>query len=194
MSELVSVCVFCGSSPGARPIYAEAASRFGVLLAEAGIRLVYGGGNVGLMGKVADAVMTAGGEAIGVIPRFLMDREVGHTALTEIHVVDSMHERKAMMAKLSDGFAILPGGIGTLEEMFEVWTWRQLGLHPKPCAVLNVGGYYDRMVGFLDDMVTEGFLQPGHRAALTIADTPEALLAAMRFAPAPVRPNGLAKT
>jgi uncharacterized protein (TIGR00730 family) len=194
MSELVSVCVFCGSSPGARPIYGDAAERFGVLLAEAGIRLVYGGGNVGLMGRVADAVMTAGGEAVGVIPRFLMDREVGHTALTEIHVVESMHERKAMMAKLSDGFAILPGGIGTLEEMFEVWTWRQLGLHPKPCAVLNVGGYYDRMAGFLDDMVTEGFLQPGHRAALAIADTPEDLLAAMRLGPVPVRPNGLAKT
>lgn len=194
MSELVSVCVFCGSSPGARPIYGEAADRFGALLAEAGIRLIYGGGNVGLMGRVADAVMTAGGEAVGVIPRFLMDREVGHTALTEIHVVDSMHERKAMMAKLSDGFAILPGGIGTLEEMFEVWTWRQLGLHPKPCAVLNVGGYYDRMVGFLDDMVVEGFLQPGHRAALQIAATPEELLAAMHLRPAPARPNGLSKT
>ncbi len=194
MSELVSVCVFCGSSPGIRPAYGAAADALGALMAEAGIRLVYGGGNVGLMGRVADAVMKNGGEAVGVIPRFLMEREVGHSALTEIHVVDSMHERKAMMAKLSDGFAILPGGIGTLEEMFEVWTWRQLGLHPKPCAVLNVEGYYDRMAGFLDHMVTEGFLQPGHRAALEVAATPQDLLAAMRLRPAPVRPNGLAKT
>lgn len=194
MSELVSVCVFCGSSPGVRPAYGAAADAFGALLAEAGIRLVYGGGNVGLMGRVADAVMQNGGEAVGVIPRFLMEREVGHSALTEIHIVDSMHERKAMMAKLSDGFAILPGGIGTLEEMFEVWTWRQLGLHPKPCAVLNVEGYYDRMAGFLDHMVVEGFLQPGHRAALQIAATPQDLLVAMRLRPAPARPNGLAKT
>lgn len=194
MSDLLSVCVFCGASPGVQPAYGEAADRFGALLAEAGIRLVYGGGNVGLMGRVADAVLSHGGEAVGVIPSFLMAREVGHRALTEIHVVDSMHERKAMMAKLSDGFAILPGGIGTLEEMFEVWTWRQLGLHPKPCAALNVGGYYDRLRDFLDHMVVEGFLQPGHREALTLADTPEDLLAALRQGPEPVRPNGLAKT
>ena len=194
MSELVSVCVFCGSSPGAQPAYGEAADRFGALLAEAGIRLVYGGGNVGLMGRVADAALDHGGEVVGVIPDFLMRREVGHRELTEIHVVESMHERKAMMAKLSDGFAILPGGIGTLEEMFEVWTWRQLGLHPKPCVALNVGGYYDRLRKFLDHMVVEGFLQPGHREALVLAETPEDLLAALRQGPEPQRPNGLAKT
>lgn len=194
MSELASVCVFCGASPGARPVYGEAADRFGRLLAQAGIRLVYGGGNVGLMGRVADAVLDAGGEAIGVIPRFLLEREVGHRELTELHIVDSMHERKAMMAKLSDGFAILPGGIGTLEEMFEVWTWRQLGLHPKPCAVLDIGGYYERLREFLDHMVVEGFLQPGHREALDIVDTPEDLLAALREGPHALRPNGLAKT
>ncbi len=193
MERLASVCVFCGSSPGVRPIYAEAADGFGTALARAGIRLVYGGGNVGLMGRVADAVLAAGGEAVGVIPRFLMNREVGHHGLTELHVVETMHERKALMAKLSDAFAVLPGGIGTFEELFEVWTWRQLGLHPKPCGVLNVGGYYDRLTEFLDVAVTEGFLQPGHREALTVETDPATLLAALSGGPRPEKPNGLAK-
>lgn len=193
MERLRAVCVFCGSSPGARPIYGEAADAFGAALAAAGIRLVYGGGNVGLMGRVADAVLNAGGEAIGVIPQFLMNREVGHRALTELHVVETMHERKALMAKLSDAFAVLPGGIGTFEEMFEVWTWRQLGLHPKPCGILNIGGYYDRLVAFLDTATKEGFLQPGHRAVLEVEETPAALLAALTGGPRPEKPNGLAK-
>lgn len=193
MERLASVCVFCGSSPGVRPIYAEAADGFGTALARAGIRLVYGGGNVGLMGRVADAVLAAGGEAVGVIPRFLMNREVGHHGLTELHVVETMHERKALMAKLSDAFAVLPGGIGTFEELFEVWTWRQLGLHPKPCGVLNVGGYYDRLTEFLDVAVTEGFLQPGHREALSVETDPAALLEVLSGGPRPEKPNGLAK-
>ena len=194
MAGLASVCVFCGSAAGARPVYAEAAEAFGTALADAGIRLVYGGGNVGLMGRVADAVLRAGGEAVGVIPRFLMDREVGHRGLTEIHIVETMHERKAKMAALSDAFAVLPGGIGTFEEMFEVWTWRQLGLHLKPCGILNVGGYYDKLAEFLDNSVTEGFLQPGHRDALGIAETPEDLLAALAMGPRPAKPNGLGRT
>ena len=184
MGGLRSVCVFCGSSHGARVTHGDSAEAFGMALAKAGIRLVYGGGKVGLMGRLADAAMAAGGEVVGVIPRFLMDREVGHTGLNEIHIVESMHERKAMMARLSDAFAVLPGGIGTLEEFFEVWTWGQLGLHPKPCGVLNVQGYYDRMLGFLDDMVAEGFLKSAQRETLTIAGNPKALIAALTASPA----------
>ena len=170
------ICVFLGASPGHLPVYREAAFEFGSLLARRGIGLVYGGGTVGLMGVVADAVTAAGGEAIGIIPQALRAREQDHAGLSELHVVATMHERKALMAKLSDGFVTLPGGIGTLEELFETWTWAQLGLHDKPCGLLDVNGYYQRLGGFVDHMVAEGFLQDHHRAMLMIDRDPEALL------------------
>jgi len=170
------VCVFCGSSHGASPVYAEAARDLGRRLARRGLGLVYGGGNVGLMGEVADAALAAGGEVIGVIPYALEAREVAHSGLTELHVVDSMHERKALMADLSDGFLALPGGIGTLEEFFEVWTWGQLGLHAKPCGLLDVAGYYAPLLAFLDRTVEEGFLRPAHREVVLVDTDPEALL------------------
>lgn len=171
-----SLCVFCGSSPGRSPGFAAAGRRLGAALAERGVRLVYGGGRVGIMGEVADAVLAAGGEAVGVIPRALVEREVGHTGLTELRVVESMHERKALMAELADGFAALPGGIGTMEELFEVWTWGQLGLHRKPYALLDVEGYYRPLIDFLDHMVEAGFLPEGHRAMLLVESDPERLL------------------
>ncbi|RVT92859.1 TIGR00730 family Rossman fold protein [Sphingomonas crocodyli] len=174
------LCVFCGSSPGNDPAYAEAARALGRAIAEAGMGLVYGGGRVGLMGIVADSAMAAGGEAIGVIPQGLFDKEVGHKGLTELRVVDSMHTRKAMMADLSDGFVALPGGIGTLEELFEIWTWGQLGDHAKPFALMNVGGFYDPLAVFLDRLVETGFVKPEHRGMLVTGDEPTALIAAMR--------------
>lgn len=168
--------MYCGSSPGASPAYRAAALRVGELLAARGIGLVYGGGRVGLMGAVADAVLAHGGEAIGVIPHFLNQREIEHRGLTELHVVETMHERKAKMAALSDAFVALPGGIGTLEELFEVWTWTQLGSQEKPVGLLDVEGYYRPLIAFLDHMVAEQFVKPGHRAMLQIADEPAALL------------------
>lgn len=173
---LTSLCVFLGSSSGARSQYGEAASRLGTLLAERNIRLVYGGSSIGLMARVADAALAAGGKVVGVIPQALVDHEVAHRGLTELVVTGSMHERKAEMARLADGFAALPGGIGTLEELFEVWTWTQLGIFDKPCALLNVEGYFDQLAGFLDHMLAERFVRPQHRAILSVATTPEALL------------------
>lgn len=170
------LCVFLGSSTGRSPVYADAAQRFGTLLAERGIGLVYGGGRVGLMGLIADAASAAGGEVIGIIPKALREREVDHQGITELHVVDTMHQRKALMAKLSDGFVALPGGIGTFEELFEVWTWAQLGYHAKPCGLLDVNGFYSRMSGFIDHVVEEGFLQPRHRAMLLVEREPDAML------------------
>lgn len=170
------ICVFLGSSLGRRPIYAQAAQRLGTLIAERGIGLVYGGGAVGLMGLLADAASRAGGEVIGVIPEALRAREHDHDGLTHLHVVGTMHERKAMMADLSDGFVALPGGIGTFEELFEVWTWAQLGYHAKPCGLLNVGGFYDGLSGFIDNVVDEGFLKPEHRRMLVVEREPEAML------------------
>lgn len=170
------LCVFLGSSTGRSPVYADAAQRFGTLLAERGIGLVYGGGRVGLMGLIADAASAAGGEVIGIIPKALREREVDHQGITELHVVDTMHQRKALMAKLSDGFVALPGGIGTFEELFEVWTWAQLGYHTKPCGLLDVNGFYSRMSGFIDHVVEEGFLQPRHRAMLLVEREPDAML------------------
>jgi uncharacterized protein (TIGR00730 family) len=181
----VNICVFCGSSPGKDAVYGERAAAFGRLLAARGIGLVYGGAQRGLMGAIANAVLEAGGQVIGVIPRAMVDREIAHRGLTELRVVGSMHERKALMAELSDGFVALPGGIGTFEELFEVWTWSQLGLHQKPCGLLNVGGFYDRLSGFLDHVVGEGFLQPVQRAALLIESDGEALLAAIARYQAP---------
>jgi uncharacterized protein (TIGR00730 family) len=181
----VNICVFCGSSPGKDPVYGERAAAFGRLLAARGIGLVYGGAQRGLMGTLANAVLAAGGQVIGVIPQALVDHELAHTGLTELRVVSSMHERKAQMAALSDAFVALPGGIGTFEELFEVWTWSQLGLHAKPCGILNVNGFYDRLRGFLDHVVGEGFLRPVQRAALLIEEDAEVLLAAIARYQAP---------
>ena len=172
------LCVFSGSSPGAHPAYAEATAALGRALADARIGVVYGGASVGLMGTVADAALAAGGEVVGVIPQSLVDREIAHPGLSELHVVQSMHERKALMAELSDGFVALPGGTGTLDELFEVYTWTQLGLHAKPLGLLDVRGYYDGLTAFLDHTVAQGFLRPEVRAGLLVAADAEALLAA----------------
>jgi uncharacterized protein (TIGR00730 family) len=179
------VCVFCGSSPGARPAYRAAAHALGAALARRGIGLVYGGGRVGLMGTVADAVLAHGGRAVGVIPAALVAREAAHEGLTALHVVESMHERKALMARLSQAFVALPGGLGTLEELCEVLTWSQLGLHAKPCAVLDVEGYFDPLLALLDRAVAEGFVRPEHRALLIEERDPERLLDRLARAHAP---------
>ena len=170
------VCIFCGSNTGSRPAYAEAAKRMGAALARRGIGLVYGGGGVGLMGVLADAVMAARGEAIGVIPEALVAKELAHQGVTKLHIVGSMHERKALMAQLADAFIALPGGFGTLEEFCEVVTWAQLGLHEKPCGVLNVEGFYDLLLTFLDRGVAERFIHPAHRSLILADDDPERLL------------------
>ncbi|HEU4454061.1 MAG TPA: TIGR00730 family Rossman fold protein [Longimicrobium sp.] len=175
MEKIERVCVFCGSNPGARPVYAEAARALGRTLAERGIGLVYGGAHVGLMGAVADTVLAAGGEAIGVIPHSLVEREVAHGGLSELHVVNSMHERKALMADLAGAFIALPGGYGTLDELCEILTWSQLGLHPKPVGLLNVEGYFDPLLALFDRAVAEGFLPPAHRG-LALDDTDPARL------------------
>src|SRR5215217_8793363 len=174
--RLRRVCVYAGSNAGADPAYREAAAALAGVLAGHGIGLVYGGGKVGLMGVLADTMLARGGEAIGVIPQALVDREVGHGGLTELRIVGSMHERKAQMAELADAFIALPGGIGTLEELIEVYTWSQLGLHRKPMGVLNVGGYYDPLARMLDHAVAEGFLRQTHRDAMHFAATPQELL------------------
>lgn len=170
------VCVFCGSSSGNQKIYRESAEAMGAVLAERGIGLVYGGGNVGLMGIVADAVLARGGDVIGVIPRALADREVAHTGVTDLRIVDSMHTRKAMMADLADAFIAMPGGVGTFEEFFEAVTWTQLGLHRKPCGLLNAGGFYSPLAVFIDQAVSEGFIKPVHRAIIVCDDDPARLL------------------
>ena len=170
------ICVFCGSSLGSNPEYAEAAITLGGLLAMRKIGLVYGGGNVGLMGVIANAVLDAGGEVIGVIPHALASREIEHRGVTHLHVVDSMHERKAMMADLSDAFIAMPGGVGTFEEFFEAVTWTQLGLHRKPCGLLNVSAFYTPLAAFIDQAVSEGFIKPVHRASIVVDDNPERLL------------------
>jgi uncharacterized protein (TIGR00730 family) len=177
------LCVFCGSSAGTRPEYATAAEGMGRLLARRGIALVYGGGRVGLMGITADAVLAAGGEVIGVIPEAMMAREVGHTGLTELHVVATMHERKALMYDLSDAFVALPGGYGTLDELCETLTWSQLGLHATPCGLLNVAGYFDALIRFFDHATDEGFVRPTHRGLATADADPETLLELLSAAP-----------
>lgn len=175
--SLKSVCVFCGASPGARPIYHEAAAQLGRHIAERGLTLVYGGGAVGLMGVVADAALAAGGEVIGIIPQSLERAEIGHKGLTRLEVVDGMHARKARMAELADAFIALPGGLGTLEELFEVWTWGQLGYHAKPLGLLEVDGFYARLTDFLDHLVAERFVREQHRAILQVSASPAELLA-----------------
>jgi uncharacterized protein (TIGR00730 family) len=168
--------VFCGSNQGAQPEYRQAAMEFVEVLAARGIGLVYGGASVGLMGIVADKMLADGGEVIGVIPRMLVSSEVAHPRLTELHEVNSMHERKALMAELADGFATLPGGFGTLEEFTEVVSWRLLGLHQKPCGLLNVGGYFDQLLEFLDYAVTQQFIKPVHRANILVEQYPALLV------------------
>ena len=170
------ICVYAGSNPGTNPAYGEAAEQLGRLMAERGIGLVYGGGRTGLMGRIADSVLAAGGTVTGIIPQFLMDKEVGHQGLQELRIVSTMHERKALMAELSDGFIALPGGIGTLEELFEVWTWAQLGRHDKPCGLLNASGFYDGLAGFLDHVAAERFMQPKHRDMLIVRDSAAGIL------------------
>ncbi len=173
---MARICVFCGSTAGVRPEYAEAARTLGRALVAGGHELVYGGGNVGLMGIVADAVLVAGGDVTGVIPQALMAREIGHGGVTTLHVVDSMHERKALMADRSDAFLALPGGVGTFEELFEAITWTQLGLHRKPCGLLNVAGFYDGLLAFLDHAWAEGFIKPETRAIVMAGTDPAELL------------------
>ena len=180
-----SVCVFCGSSSGRGDRYVAGARALGSELAKRGIKLVYGGGRVGLMGEVADAALAAGGHVTGVIPAALVAREVGHNALSEQHVVNSMHERKALMAELSEGFIAMPGGYGTLDETFEILTWAQLGMHKHPVGMLNVDGYFDKLLGFVDHAIGEGFVRPEYRGMLSIAATPAALLDAMSRYQAP---------
>ena len=182
--------MFCGASPGLRPVYAEATGEMARLLVAEGIGVVYGGGGVGLMGELADAVLAQEGEIIGVIPRALVEKEIGHREVADLRVVDSMHERKALMAELSDAFIALPGGLGTLEELFEVYTWAQLGLHDKPCGLLNVEGYYDGIGEFLDHAVRERFVRAEHRAMLIVEPEPRALLDRLQaFEPGAVAPK-----
>jgi uncharacterized protein (TIGR00730 family) len=177
--------VFCGSSSGNRAEFAAAASALGRALAARGTTLVFGGGRVGLMGVAADAVLEAGGRAVGVMPRHLIDREIGHTGLTELHVVESMHERKQLMADLSDAFVMLPGGFGTWDEFCEVVTWAQLGIHRKPLGVLNVGGYYEPMLAMADRAVAEGFVSAVQRDRLVVDDDEARLLDRLTLAPVP---------
>jgi hypothetical protein len=171
-----SICVYCGSRTGFHPSHREAAIALGQALAQHRLRLIYGGGHLGLMGVIADTVLACGGEVIGVIPEALVQKESAHRSLTQLVVVHSMHERKAQMAELSDAFIALSGGLGTLDELFEILTWAQLGFHQKPCGLLNINGYYDHLIAFLDHAVAEGFIKPSHRAALLISDSPSALL------------------
>ena len=183
MAALRRVCVFCGSKHGARPEYTEAARAMGTALVAAGIDLVYGGGRIGLMGEVADAVLDAGGRVTGVIPERWADVEIAHDGVSDLRIVGSMHERKAMMYELSDGFVALPGGLGTLEELFEITTWSQIGLHTKPTGLLDVDGFYTPLVGFLDQLVTEGFVAEHHRRLLRVATKPADLLAELAAFP-----------
>lgn len=182
------LCVFCGSAGGIKPEYAHAAAELGRTAAARGIELVYGGGRVGLMGTLADACLAAGGRVFGVIPEALATKELAHQGCTELRVVNSMHERKALMAELSDAFVALPGGLGTLEELFEVWTWGQLGFHKKPCGMLNSAGFFDRLLEFLAHTADEQFMRPEHLAMLAQADDAETLLARLaEYSPPDVR-------
>jgi len=186
-----SVCVFCGGNPGGRPSYLSAARRLGEAIAARGLTVVYGGASVGLMGAVADAALARGGAVTGVLPGFMAAREIAHPALTELLWVGSMHERKAEMAARADAFVALPGGFGTLDELFEVLTWSQLGLHHKPCALLDVDGYFTSLVAFLDHAAAEGLLRPEHRAMLFVERDPAVLVERLAGAPVPPAAGGL---
>ena len=183
MSAITSLCIYCGSSSRGHPSHHTAARRMGEILAEERIRLIYGGGSVGVMGMLADAVSNGGGEVIGIIPEFLDQLEVGRRDCTELIVTDSMHSRKQRMAELADGFVILPGGLGTLDELFEIMTWRQLGLHDKPIVVVNVDGYWASLTSLLDDIVEENYARPEHRDLLRIVETVDDVLPAMAEMP-----------
>ncbi len=190
MTQRLSLCVYCGSRTGDIAAYEAAATAVGTAIGHRGWRLVYGGGRAGLMGRVADAALAAGASVLGVIPRSLMEREVGHQGLTELHVVETMHERKLKMAQHSDAFIALPGGIGTFEELFEVWTWRQLGYHDKPVGLLNVEGYYDALLGFMRQTVARGFVSDAQHALLQVQTQPDALLDAIaRLTPLATAPD-----
>ncbi len=188
---LHTVCVFCAANPGAHPRYREQAAAMGRALAHAGRRLVYGGGRTGLMGALADAALESGGEVIGIMPRHLVDREVAHTGLTQLRVVASMHERKALLAELSDGFVAMPGGLGTLEELFEIWTWGQLGLHRKPYGLLQVEEFFTPLLAFLDHAVDAGFIRAENRAMLVVDDDPATLITRMESVRLPAVPRWL---
>jgi uncharacterized protein (TIGR00730 family) len=181
-----SICVYCGSSPGARPEYAAAAEELARELAGRGITIVYGGSSKGIMGRLADAALAANGRVVGVLPRSLIEKEVGHDGLHELHIVSSMHERKALMSELADGFIALPGGFGTLEEIIEAITWAQLGFHAKPCGLLNVGGYFDALQQFIAHAVAEQFIRSQHHGILQVADSAAALLEKFAAYRAPV--------
>ena len=180
------ICVFCGSNNGANPIFLETAESVGKFLASKNIELVYGGGRVGLMGKVADTVMANGGKVIGVIPQSLATKEIAHQGLTELHIVNSMHERKAMMAELSDGFIALPGGFGTFEEFCEIVTWAQLGIHQKPCGLLNINGFYDNLIALINFSTTENFIRAEHRQLVLVESAVEKLFDLMKDFQPPV--------
>ncbi len=171
-----SICVYCGSAPGRLEAYSNLARDLAESLVKRNLRLIYGGASVGIMGKVADHVLQLGGQVIGVIPHALSHKEIAHQKLTELHVTRSMHERKTLMAELADGFIALPGGLGTLEEIFEIWTWAQLGLHKKPCGMLNVEGYFDSLIEFLDHATEEQFVKRPHRSILIVESSPETML------------------
>ncbi|NBV75614.1 MAG: TIGR00730 family Rossman fold protein [Methylococcaceae bacterium] len=179
MARIKSLCVYCGSSPGRQPIYLETAQLLADALVSREIQLIYGGASIGIMGSLADGVLQRGGRVIGVIPQALAHQEVMHSGLSELHITHSMHERKLKMAELADGFIALPGGIGTLEELFEIWTWSQLRFHQKPIALLNIAGYYDPLLSFLDHIQTEQFFKPQHRALLNVDTDIERLLNTM---------------
>ena len=181
-----NVCVFCGSSPGSRPEYTETARNLGVSLVKFGIGLVYGGANVGTMGTIARSVLEAGGKVTGIIPRHLAEKEVAFTDLSDLRIVDSMHQRKALMEQMSDGFIALPGGLGSIEDFFEVWTWAQLNMHQKPCGLLNVCQYYDKLLEFLDHTVTQQFVENGHRRMIIVESEPITLIERFRAYHPPV--------
>lgn len=176
MTPINSICIYCGSSPGRLEAYGSTAGALAKSLVSRNIRLVYGGAGIGIMGIVADQVLKLGGQVVGVIPKALAHKEVAHKNLTQLHVTQSMHERKLLMADLSDGFIALPGGIGTLEELFEIWTWAQLGFHQKPCGLLNVEGYYDSLITFLDHVLAEQFVKKHHHSMLIVETHPDTLL------------------
>lgn len=189
MTGINSLCVYCGSSVGRQEAYTSAALALAKTLVNHNIKLVYGGASIGIMGKVADCVLKLGGQVIGVIPKALAHKEIAHQHLTELHITQSMHERKMVMAELSDGFIALPGGIGTLEELFEIWTWAQLGFHNKPCGLLNVAGYYDFLIQFLDHVLTEQFVKAHHHAMLMVEQNPDALIERyIHYQPSAVKP------